>query len=449
MSLDIRIRKGLNIKLEGEAEKITSNAIPAETIAIKPEDFIGLVPKLTVKQGEKVKAGSPLFFDKLHPEIIFTSPVSGEVIEIERGDKRKILAVKILAEKETSYVDFGKANSAQLNREKIVERLLASGAWTFIRQRPYGIIPSPSTTPKAIFISAFDSAPLAPDYDYIVHGNGGIFQAGLDAIAVLTDGKVHLNINSENNSSEVFTKAKNVQINKFSGPHPAGNVGIQIHHISPINKGETVWYITPQDVMIIGKLFSKGVYDATRLVALTGSEVKKPKYYKLPIGASLNTILKDNVAEGNNRYISGNVLTGKKIAAGGYLGYFDSQVTVIPEGAEPEFLGWITPGFDKFSISRTFFSWLTPNKKYKLNSSQHGEERAYVVTGEYESVLPMDIYPVQLIKSIIIEDLELMEGLGIYEVSEEDFALCEFVCTSKIEVQKIIRKGLDMMLRES
>jgi len=449
MSADIRIRKGLNIKLKGEAEKITAIAEPAETIAIKPDDIFGLIPKLTVKMGDEVKAGSPIFFDKLRPEIIFTSPVSGEVAEIVRGDKRKILAVKILADKQTAYVDFGKANAEQLTRQQVTEKLLASGAWTLIRQRPYDIIPSPASNPKAIFISAFDSAPLAPDYDYTVHGHGEAFQAGLNALTKLTDGKVHLNINTQNKPSEVFTGAKNVQINKFSGPHPAGNVGIQIHHISPINKGETVWYLKPQDVVIIGKLFSKGVYDTTRLVALTGSEINKPRYYNLPACSSLKNILKDNVNEGNNRYISGNVLTGKKITAEDYLGYYDCQVTVIPEGAEPEFLGWITPGLDKFSMSRTFFSWLTPDKKYRLNSCQHGEERAYVVTGEYESVLPMNIYPVQLIKAIMIEDLELMEGLGIYEVSEEDFALCEFVCTSKIEVQKTIRKGLDLMLRES
>lgn len=449
MSSDIRISKGLNINLVGEAEKITATVEAPETIAIKPDDFIGLIPKLTVKQGEEVKAGSPLFFDKQRPEIIFTSTVSGEVVEIVRGDKRKILEVKILADKETKHLDFGKTNPASMSREQVTEKLLASGAWTLLRQRPYGIIPSPFSKPKAIFISAFDTNPLAPDYDYIVHGQGEDFQAGLDAVAKLTEGKVHLNVNGKNNPSEVFTKAKNVQINKFTGPHPAGNVGIQIHHISPINKGEAVWYLSPQDVIIIGKLFTKGVFDATRLVALTGSEVKKPKYYKLPIGGSLKNVLKDNVNEGKNRFISGNVLTGTKISADGYLGYYDAQVTVIPEGDEPEFMGWLAPGFDKLSVSRTFFSWLNPNKKYALNTNLHGEHRAYVVTGQYETVLPMNIYPVQLIKAIMAEDLEMMEGLGIYEVSEEDFALCEFVCTSKTEVQKIIRKGLNLMLKES
>ncbi len=449
MSSDIRISKGLNINLEGAAEKITTVAEPAETVAVKPDDFIGLIPKLTVKQGEEVKAGSPVFFDKQRPEIFFTSPVSGEVVEIVRGDKRKILEVKILADRETKYVDFGAANPAQLSREQVAEKLLASGAWTLLRQRPYGIVPSPTAKPKAIFISAFDTNPLAPDNDFVVHGNAENFQAGIDAIAKLTEGKVHLNINGASKASEVFTNAKNVQINKFTGPHPAGNVGIQIHHISPIKKGESVWFVSPQDVIIIGKLFTKGIFDATRLVALTGSEVKKPKYFKLAIGSSVKNILKDNVNEGNNRYISGNVLTGTRISNDGYLGYYDAQVTVIPEGDEAEFLGWIAPGFDKLSVSRTFFSWLTPNKKYKLNSNLHGEERAYVVTGQYEAVLPMNIYPVQLVKAIMIEDLELMEGLGIYEVSEEDFALCEFVCTSKIEVQKIIRKGLNLMLKES
>lgn len=449
MSADIRIKKGLNINLEGAAEKITATADPAETIALKPDDFKGLTPKLSVKQGDEVKAGSPVFYDKQRPEIVIPSPVSGEVVEIVRGDKRKIMEVKILADKEVKHLDFGKTNPAQLNREQVVEKLLASGAWSLLRQRPYGIIPSPTAKPKAVFISAFDTAPLATDNDFAVHGQTEVFQAGIDAIAKLTDGKVHLNVNGVVKPSEVFTNCKNVQINKFSGPHPAGNVGIQIHHISPINKGEAVWYLNPQDVLIIGRLFTQGVFDATRLVAVTGSQVVKPKYYKMIAGSSVKNVLKGNVKEGKSRYISGNVLTGTKIPAEGHLGFYDAQVTVIPEGDEPEFMGWLAPGFDKMSASRTFFSWLTPGKKYALNSNQHGEHRAYVVTGQYESVLPMDIYPVQLIKAIMIEDLEAMEGLGIYEVSEEDFALCEFVCTSKTEVQKIIRQGLDTMLRES
>lgn len=449
MSSDIRIRKGLNIHLEGEAEKILATADPAETVAVSPDDFVGLIPKLLVKQGDEIQAGSPLFFDKQRPEIVFTSPASGEVVEIVRGEKRKILEVKILADKETRHIDFGTANPGSLNREQVVEKLLKSGAWTLLRQRPYGIIPSPASKPKAIFISAFDTSPLAADNDFIVHGQGELFQTGLNAIAKLTDGKVHLNVNGEGKPSEVFTNSKNVQINKFSGPHPAGNVGIQIHHISPINKGETVWYLYPQDILTIGKLFSRGILDLTRLVAVCGSEVKKPKYYKLLAGSSVKNVLKGNVNEGKNRYISGNPLTGKKIKQEGYLGFYDSQITVIPEGDEPEFMGWLAPGLDKFSASRTFFSWLMPNKKYKLNSNLHGEHRAYVVTGQYEAVLPMNIYPVQLIKAIMAEDLEMMEGLGIYEVAEEDFALCEFVCTSKTEVQKIIRKGLDTMMRES
>ena len=269
-------------------------------------------------------------------------------------------------------------------------------------------------------------------------------------ISKLTSGKVHLNINADLITSKVFTNSKDVQINNISGPHPSGNVGIQIHHIDPINKGESVWYISPQDVLVIGRLFLEGRFNASRVVALSGSEVKngRRRYHKTHIGASIKNIVSDNINDGNIRYISGNVLTGTKISSDGFLGFYDTQLTVIPEGEDPEFLGWLTPGLDKFSLSRTFLSWLMPNKEYHLNTNMHGEKRAYVMSGEYERVLPMDIYPVHLIKAIMIEDIELMENLGIYEVSEEDFALCEFVCSSKIDVQEIIRKGLDLIKKE-
>jgi Na+-transporting NADH:ubiquinone oxidoreductase subunit A len=449
MSKYIKIKKGLNIKLAGEADKTLSTLPLPETFALKPDNFIGVIPKLLVKQGDEVKAGTPLFYDKNNEALRFSSPVSGEVIEIVRGEKRKILEVKILADKEITYTNFNKANPNELGREDIIEALLNSGVWAFIRQRPFGIIANPKEKPKSIFISAFDTNPLAPDNDFIVEEDDGAFQAGLDALQKLTDGKVHLNIHADKTTSKIFTDAKGVEINKFSGPHPAGNVGVQIHHINPLNKGEAVWYINVQDVLIVGRLFNHGRFDASRVIALTGSQVKNSKYYRTIAGSSVKNIIADGeLKEGDNRIISGNVLTGKQISPDGYLDFYDTQITVIPEGNEPEFMGWLAPGLDKFSMSRSFFSWLTPNKQYELNTNMHGEERPFVITGQYEEVFPMDIHPVHLLKAILIEDIELMEHLGIYEVVEEDFALCEFVCTSKIESQDIIRRGLDLIRKE-
>ncbi|MEJ7827730.1 MAG: Na(+)-translocating NADH-quinone reductase subunit A [Segetibacter sp.] len=449
MSNYIKLKRGLNIKLAGEADKTISTLPLPETVAIKPHNFIGVTPKLLVKQGDEVQAGTPLFYDKGNEAVKFCSPVSGEVIEIIRGEKRKLLEVRILADKETTYVDFDRVNPANLTRDAIIQAILNSGVWPFIRQRPFGIIANPREKPKSVFISAFDTNPLAPDNDFIIEQDGEDFETGLDALQKLTDGKVHLNIHADKTALKVFTGAKGVQINTFSGPHPAGNVGVQIHHIDAVNKGEVVWCVYPQDVVVIGRLFNKGRFNASRVIALTGSHVEKPKYYTTIIGGSIKNIIADGgLKNGKNRIISGNVLTGKQISGDGYLDFYDTQITVIPEGDEPEFMGWLMPGLSKFSISRSFFSWLTPNKKYDLNTNLHGEERPFVVTGEYEKVFPMDIYPVQLLKSILVEDIELMEKLGIYEVVEEDFALCEFICTSKIESQDIIQRGLELVRKE-
>lgn len=449
MSASIKIKQGLNIKLEGEAAKsVTTIALP-EIFAIKPPDFAGLTPKLLVKEGDEVLAGTPLFYDKNKEAILFTAPVSGEVAEIVRGDKRRIMEIKILADKEIKYAPFTKANPDNLTRQEVTELLLKSGTWPFIRQRPFGTVANPDETPKSIFISAFDSNPLAPDINFIMQDADSNFQTGLDALKKLTDGPVHLNIQANANSAAVFTNAKAVVINKISGPHPAGNVGVQIHRIDPVNKGEVVWHINPQDVVIIGRLFNEGKFDAAKTIAVTGSQVNNPQYYKTVVGCSIKNILDDNgMKAGDNRIISGSILSGTQISVYGYLGFYDSQITVIPEGNESEFMGWLMPGFNKYSASRAFFSWLQPNKEYNLNTNLHGEERPFVMTGQYEKVFPMDIYPVQLLKSILIEDIDMMEKLGIYEVVEEDFALCEFVCTSKIKSQEIIRRGLDLVRKE-
>ena len=449
MSAEIRLKKGLNIQLIGASEQVYSTSEVAKTYELKPTDFHGLTPKLTVKIGDKVKAGTILFVDKYNEMVKFCSPVSGEVTDIVRGEKRRILKVVIISDIEIEYESLNSENTTDLSREKIIDKMCSNGVWPFVRQKPYDVIANPLDTPKSIFISAFNSDPIAIDNDFALYGKEELFQYGLDIITKLTSGITHLNIDGYSNPSKVFADAKGVQVNKISGMHPSGNVGVQIHHIDPINKDDIIWYLSPQDVITIATLFKKGKYDVSRIIAVSGSQIKNPRYYRTIAGTSVFNFLKDNLNEGKTRVISGNVLTGKKIDVNGTLGFYDYQINAIPEGDESEFLGWISPGLKKFSASRSFFSWLTPSKKYSLNANLNGEERAYVMTGQYEKVLPMDIYPNQLIKAIMIEDIELMENLGIYEVSPEDFALCEFVCTSKIEVQKIIRHGLDLVRKEN
>ena len=447
MSTVYKIKKGLDIKLFGEAEK-TIVDLNAKRFAIKPPDFVGCFPKLLIKEGDEVKAGTPLFFDKYRDNILFTSPVSGKVAGIIRGAKRKMLEVIVESDDQQKSVDFSKADPAKIDREAIVGKLLKSGVWPGIRQRPYSTIANPKDVPKAIFVSGFDTAPLAPDFDLIVHGHGDAFQAGLDVLTKLTDGKVHLSIDDKNTTSKVFTNSRNVQLNSFTGPHPAGNVSVHVSRVDPINKGEVVWYIGPQEVMTIGRLFSTGKYDATRLIALAGSEVMKPKYFKTYIGARITNMISGNINGSNNRFISGNVLTGSCIEKDGFVSFYDSLVTVIPEGDYYEFFGWVLPGLKKFSFSGTFLARLFPNRKYRLDTNIHGGQRAYVMTGQMEKVFPFDIYPLQLIKAILVEDIDLMENLGIYEIDDEDFALCEVIDTSKTNIQEIVRNGLNLMREE-
>ena len=443
----IKIRKGLDIKLLGDAEKKIAG-FQSDKFALKPTDFHGVFPKLFLKQGDPVKAGTPVFFDKYRDDIIFTSPVSGKIAEVYRGAKRKILEVRIEADGKMDYEDFGKEDPSAVSREQAIDKLKKSGVWAYIRQRPYSVIANSNDQPKAIFISAFESAPNAPDMDFLIKGSESEFEAGLKVVAKLTDGKVHVNVKDGQTKSSAFLNAKGVEVNTFKGPHPAGNIGVQIHHLNPVNKGEVVWYLHPQAVIVIGRLFLKGIYDASRLVALTGAEVKNPQYYKLIAGTCIWPMLQDNTSKEKLRYVSGNLLTGEKLEKDGYLGFYDSQVSVITEGNYHEFIGWIKPRFNKFSFSHSFFSWLTPAKKYKLDTNLNGGHRAFVITGEYEKVFPMDIYPMQLLKAIMVKDIDLMENLGIYEVDEEDFALCEFIDASKTEMQSIVREGLDYIRKE-
>ncbi|WP_066632268.1 Na(+)-translocating NADH-quinone reductase subunit A [Labilibacter marinus] len=447
MSDVIKIKKGLDIRLKGKAEKVFGTTNLPELFAIKPGDFPGLVPKLAVKPGDKVKVGSVLFFDKYRTDIKFVSPVSGEVQVVNRGERRRILEVVVKSDNQNEAEDFGAADPKQVSKEAALEKILASGMWPFFRQRPYNVVANPADEPKAIFISAFDSSPLAPDNDFVVAGQESAFQAGVDVLNKLTSGGVNIGVNSQM-ASKAFVSVSGAKVSSFSGPHPAGNVGVQIHHVSPINKGDIYWTIQPQEVISLGKLFTEGVYDASRIIALTGSELKTRNYVKTKVGASISAYVQNNVEEGNLRYISGNVLTGGNVSKDGYLGSYDSQITVIPEGDEAEFMGWVAPGLNKFSVSKSFFSWLSPKKEYALNANLNGGPRAIIVSGQYDKVLPMDILPEHLIKAIITEDIDKMEQLGIYEVAEEDLALCEFVCTSKLEIQSIIRKGIDTMVKE-
>jgi Na+-transporting NADH:ubiquinone oxidoreductase subunit A len=445
MSKNIKIRRGADIPLAGRANPEVGSLIHSDSYAIKPTDFHGITPKMLVDEGTEVQAGSPLFYDKYHTEMVISSPVSGEVAEIRRGDKRMITEVVIVADKEIKFIDFGASDPSGLSNEDVRKKILDAGLWGMIKMRPFNVIADSASEPRDIFVSAFDSNPLAPELDGIINAERDAFQAGLTALSRMTKGKVHLTA-ARGSSTNGF---KDVEENAISGPHPAGNVGVQIHHIAPINKGEQVWTVSAQDVLVIGRLFTSGKVDLRRSLAITGSEVSEAKYVQAYAGTSMKNLLNSNLKEGDKRIISGNVLTGSQVSEEGYLGYYDHQITVIPEAGEGEFLGWALPRTNKFSLSHSYFSWLLPKKEYKLDTLLNGEERAFVVTGEYEKVFPMDIHPVPLIKSIMIGDIEAMENLGIYEVAEEDFALCEFGCTSKMELQKIVRNGLDYVKKET
>ncbi len=443
------LKRGHDILLDGAASTDEVKAASVTNYAVQPVNFRGIapIPKMLVEVGAEVKAGDPLFFDKPNPDMKFVAPVSGEVIAINRGAKRSIVEVVILADKEMKYRTLAPFDLDKSDRTALVKYLLDSGMWPLIRQRPYDAIPNPTDIPRDIFISTFDSAPLAPNLNVMVKGKEAAFQKGLDVLNKLTEGDVHLSLNArgEEAPSTAFTEAKGVKTYWFHGKHPAGNVGVQIHHIKPINAGDKVWVLGVQEVITLGNLFLEQRFNAERTVVLTGAELNNPQYVKTYLGANLGELLKGNEKEGNNRLISGDVLSGEKKGSENYLNAFDDQVTVVQEGDYYEMFGWLLPLAPRPSISSTFPNFLFPDLKFQADTNTHGEKRAFVVTGQYEKVLPMDIYPQALMKSIIIGDFERMEGLGIYELSEEDVALCEFVCTSKQPLQQILREGLETM----
>ena len=447
MSKDISIKKGLDISLVGDAKQVTTQILAGGVYAIRPSDFHGITVKLVAKEGSEVKAGDTLFYSKSDDRILFPSPVSGKVTDVIRGERRRVLAIIIAGNTTQEYKDFGVKDVDKMSTEEVKNHLLSSGCWPFVKQRPYDVIANPNQSPKAIFISAYDSAPLAADLDYTLKGKELELQLALTAVGKLSEGKVHVSVGENTNSP--FSNLEGIELHKVSGPHPVGNVGTQISQIDPINKGEVIWVVSPQDLLVIGELLLSGKLNVTRTIALTGSKFNKPKYVTAIAGAQINGLVENNLENNNTRIISGNVLSGNHIKEEDFIGYYDNQITAIPEGDDYEFFGWNKPIFNKISTSRALtFSWLTPKKKYDLNTNTNGEHRAFVITGSYEKVFPLDIYPMQLLKACMYKDLDEMEALGAYEVAPEDFALTEFICVSKQPHQKIIREGLDLMREE-
>ena len=455
----IKLRKGLDIQLQGKAEPTRVQLKGSGRFALVPDDFEGITPKVLVREGDTVRAGDALFVNKLYPEVKFASPVSGKVTAVERGERRKVLCVKVDADATQSYVDFGKQDVEKLDGKAVIDALLEAGIFGYINQLPYAISTNPSVLPKAIFVSALRDKPLACDFSFEVKGQEDDFVTGLRALSKVA--KTHLGIGIQPDLQAELQKRnveKYVELTVFDGPCPAGNVGVQVNHLDPVNKGEVVWTIgDPTVVLFIGRLFNTGRVNLTRTVALCGSEVIKPVCADMLVGQELATLLANSYdAQHHVRIINGNVLTGTPTTKEGFLGAHTSEVTVIPEGDDAdELLGWIMPRLKQFSTSRSYFSWLqspwfcTKKRGYALDARVKGGERHIIMSGEYDRVLPMDIYAEYLIKAIIAGDIDRMEQLGIYEVSPEDFALAEFVDSSKLELQRIVREGLNNLRKEN
>ena len=442
----IKLHKGLNINLKGRAAEQKIQLKSNGKYALMPDDFEGVTPKVVVKEGDKVQAGDALFVNKQYPEVKFASPVSGTVSAVVRGERRKVLCVKVDADAQQSFVDFGKKDVTKLDGKAVIDALLEAGIFGYVNQLPYAVSTNPSVMPKAIFVSALRDKPLAADFEFEVKGQEEDFQTGITALSKIAKTYLGVGVGS------ALENVKDAEVNIFDGKCPAGNVGVQVNHIDPVNKGEVVWTIgDPTVVLFIGRLFNTGKVDLRRTVALCGSEIKNPAYVDMLVGEELSTLLSNSYdAQKSVRIINGNVLTGKTTTKEGFLGAHSSEITVIPEGNDAdEVLGWILPRFNQFSVSRSYFSWLCGKKSYALDARIKGGERHMIMSGEYDKVLPMDIYGEYLIKAIITGDIDRQEALGIYEVSPEDFALAEFVDSSKLELQRIVREGLNVLRKEN
>ncbi len=446
MSNKITIKKGLDIRLVGKAENTLHEAGLAEVYAVCPDDYKGITPKMLVAEGEHVLAGDAIFFDKANPEVLFSSPVSGTVKAIVRGEKRKIMAVEITPDAQQEHRRIEGINPGSMNAQDVKDLLLKVGFWPMIIQRPFGIIASTAATPRDIFISALDTAPLAADIDFTLQGQTENLNAGISLLKKLTSGKVYL---STAVGSKLSEGIKDAECYEFAGKHPAGNVGTQIAKINPIAKGDVVWTVAPHHVAMIGNLVRTGEVNFEKIVAVAGSAIESPRYQRIISGAKVGSFVKSNIkTDVKARIISGNPLTGSRTCEEGYIGFYDNMVCALPEGDKYELFGWIAPRFKKFSMSRSYFSWLQCGKKYDLDTNLNGGVRTFVLNDIYNKVMPMDIYPVYLIKAILAGDIDKMENLGIYEVIEEDIALCEFICPSKIEWQSILRDGINQMIKE-
>ena len=443
----IETHKGLDIQLAGKASEKKTKLGVVSDYALVPDDFTGIVPKVVVKEGDHVLAGDPLFVNKNFPEVRFASPVSGIVEAVVRGDRRKVLCVKVKADDSQEYRDFGSKNVDSLDGNGVRSLLLEAGLFGYINQLPYAVSTTPDTTPKAIFVSAFRDMPLAGDFDFEVKGQETDFQTGITALSKIAQVNVGISSKSQN---ETLRNLKDATVTAWQGPCPAANVGVHVNHLCPVNKGEVVWTVDPVAVIFIGRLLNTGKVDLRRTIAVAGSEVVEPHYVDALVGTPLKAILEGNVREGAVRIINGNPLTGRKDSLDGYLGAHTSEVTVIPEGDDAdEMLGWLMPRLGHFSANRSYFSWLLGKRDYKLDARVKGGKRNMIMSGEYDKVLPMDIYGEYLIKAIIAGDIDKQEQLGIYEVAPEDFAVAEFVDSSKLELQSLVRKGLDTLRKEN
>lgn len=447
MASVIKLKKGLDINLTGKPEMKWGSFKEDNLFSLVPDDFSGITPKVIVKAGETVTAGTPIMVDKFHQEIKFVSPVSGIVESVNRGERRKVLSIVIKSDGKGTSVELPKIG-ASATAEEIKNAMLSSGVWPYLKQRPYNVVANPEVTPRDIFVTAFDSAPFAPDFSFVVQGEESTLQTAISALAKLTSGKVYVGTRKGSN-----LKLNDAVVTEFDGPHPAGNVSVQINHIKPINKGEIVWTVSAYDLLIIGRALN-GKLDFTRTITVAGSEVVNPSYLKVLPGTNISAIVAGKVkgADYKQRFISGNVLSGTNAGKEGTLGFYDNGVVIIPEGDETaELFGWATPGINRYSTSFSCLSALIncfTKKQWKLDARLKGGKRALIVSGEWEKVFPMDIYPEHLYKAVLAFDIDKMEALGIYEVAPEDFALCEFVDASKTDIQQVIADGLARLRKE-